>query len=40
FAERGPKTVQVLDTDGQTYAVIFATRVKDGKTYHMLRLYS
>ncbi|XP_061867658.1 extracellular fatty acid-binding protein [Colius striatus] len=39
-SERGPKTVQVLDTDGQTYAVIFATRVKDGKTYHMLRLYS
>ncbi|XP_068020267.1 extracellular fatty acid-binding protein-like [Melanerpes formicivorus] len=39
-AERGNKTVQVLDTDGQSYAVILASRVKDGKTLHMLRLYS
>lgn len=31
---------QVLDTDYKSYAVIFATRVKDGKTLHMLRLYS
>ncbi|KFV67332.1 Extracellular fatty acid-binding protein, partial [Dryobates pubescens] len=40
FAERGNKTVQVLDTDGQSYAVILAARVKDGRTLHMLRLYS
>ncbi|KFQ38425.1 Extracellular fatty acid-binding protein, partial [Mesitornis unicolor] len=40
FAERGNKTVQVVDTDGKTYAVIFASRVKDGKTLYMLRLYS
>ncbi|KFR04326.1 Extracellular fatty acid-binding protein, partial [Nipponia nippon] len=40
FAERGNKTVQVVDTDGKTYAVIFASRVKDGRTFHMLRLYS
>ncbi|KFM02600.1 Extracellular fatty acid-binding protein, partial [Aptenodytes forsteri] len=40
FAERGNKTVQVVDTDGKTYAVIFASRVKDGRTLHMLRLYS
>ncbi|KAM6237347.1 lipocalin-like 1 protein isoform 2-T2 [Spheniscus humboldti] len=39
-AERGNKTVQVVDTDGKTYAVIFASRVKDGRTLHMLRLYS
>ncbi|KAM6316290.1 extracellular fatty acid-binding protein-like isoform 2-T2 [Podargus strigoides] len=39
-AERGNKMVQVLDTDGKTYAVISAARVKDGKTLHMLRLYS
>ncbi|KFP13842.1 Extracellular fatty acid-binding protein, partial [Egretta garzetta] len=39
-AERGNKIVQVLDTDGKTYAVIFASRVKDGRTLHMLRLYS
>ncbi|XP_010186462.1 PREDICTED: extracellular fatty acid-binding protein-like [Mesitornis unicolor] len=39
-AERGNKTVQVVDTDGKTYAVIFASRVKDGKTLYMLRLYS
>ncbi|XP_009888567.1 PREDICTED: lipocalin-like 1 protein [Charadrius vociferus] len=38
--ERGNKTVQVVDTDGKTYAVIFASRVKDRKTLHMLRLYS
>ncbi|KFP83845.1 Extracellular fatty acid-binding protein, partial [Apaloderma vittatum] len=40
FTERGNKTVQVLDTDGKTYAVIFASRVKDWQTLHMLRLYS
>ncbi|XP_009634618.1 lipocalin-like 1 protein [Egretta garzetta] len=39
-SERGNKIVQVLDTDGKTYAVIFASRVKDGRTLHMLRLYS
>ncbi|XP_076211256.1 lipocalin-like 1 protein [Aptenodytes patagonicus] len=39
-SERGNKTVQVVDTDGKTYAVIFASRVKDGRTLHMLRLYS
>ncbi|XP_054076612.1 lipocalin-like 1 protein [Rissa tridactyla] len=38
--ERGNKTAQVVDTDGKTYAVIFASREKDGKTLHMLRLYS
>ncbi|XP_010161129.1 extracellular fatty acid-binding protein, partial [Antrostomus carolinensis] len=38
--DRGNRTVQVVDTDGKTYAVIFASRVKDGKTLHMLRLYS
>ncbi|XP_014805203.1 PREDICTED: lipocalin-like 1 protein [Calidris pugnax] len=38
--ERGNKTAQVVDTDGKTYAVIFASRLKDGKTLHMLRLYS
>ncbi|KFO14739.1 Extracellular fatty acid-binding protein, partial [Balearica regulorum gibbericeps] len=40
FADRGNKTAQVVDTDGRTYAVIFASRVKDGKTFHMLKLYS
>ncbi|KFO76022.1 Extracellular fatty acid-binding protein, partial [Cuculus canorus] len=40
FAETGNKTVQVLDTDGKTYAVIFASRLIDGKTYHMMKLYS
>ncbi|XP_065710117.1 extracellular fatty acid-binding protein-like [Patagioenas fasciata] len=39
-SDGGNKTVQVVDTDGKTYAVIFASRVKDGKTLHMLRLYS
>ncbi|KAM9256629.1 lipocalin-like 1 protein isoform 2-T2 [Cariama cristata] len=34
------RTVQVMDTDGKTYAVIFVSRVKDGKTLRMLRLYS
>ncbi|XP_010006173.1 PREDICTED: lipocalin-like 1 protein [Chaetura pelagica] len=38
--DRGNKTVQVVDTDGKTYAVVFATRVKAGKPLHMLRLYS
>ncbi|KFU85345.1 Extracellular fatty acid-binding protein, partial [Chaetura pelagica] len=40
FTDRGNKTVQVVDTDGKTYAVVFATRVKAGKPLHMLRLYS
>ncbi|KFV53058.1 Extracellular fatty acid-binding protein, partial [Gavia stellata] len=40
FADRGNKMAQVVDTDGKTYAVIFVSRVKDGKTLHMLRLYS
>ncbi|KAM9217962.1 extracellular fatty acid-binding protein-like isoform 1-T2 [Leptosomus discolor] len=39
-SERGNKTMKVVDTDGKTYAVIFASRVKDGKTLYMLRLYS
>ncbi|XP_010308551.1 extracellular fatty acid-binding protein [Balearica regulorum gibbericeps] len=39
-SDRGNKTAQVVDTDGRTYAVIFASRVKDGKTFHMLKLYS
>ncbi|XP_030362558.1 lipocalin-like 1 protein [Strigops habroptila] len=39
-SDRGYKTAQVVDTDGKTYAVVFATRVKDGKTLHALRLYS
>uniref|UniRef100_A0A8D0KZY2 Lipocalin/cytosolic fatty-acid binding domain-containing protein n=1 Tax=Strix occidentalis caurina TaxID=311401 RepID=A0A8D0KZY2_STROC len=36
----GNKIARVVDTDGKTYAVIFVSRVKDGKTLHMLRLYS
>uniref|UniRef100_A0A669Q773 Lipocalin/cytosolic fatty-acid binding domain-containing protein n=1 Tax=Phasianus colchicus TaxID=9054 RepID=A0A669Q773_PHACC len=40
YSEEAKKTVEVLDTDYKTYAVIFATRVKDGKTLHMMRLYS
>lgn len=32
--------MQVLATDGQSYAVILASRVKEGRTLHMLRLYS
>ncbi|XP_005014850.1 extracellular fatty acid-binding protein-like [Anas platyrhynchos] len=39
-SEGGDRMAQVLDTDYKSYAVIFATRVKDGKTLHMLRLYS
>ncbi|XP_009809616.1 lipocalin-like 1 protein [Gavia stellata] len=39
-SDRGNKMAQVVDTDGKTYAVIFVSRVKDGKTLHMLRLYS
>ncbi|KAM8995917.1 lipocalin-like 1 protein isoform 2-T2 [Ara ararauna] len=39
-SDRGYKTAQVVDTDGTTYAVVFATRVKDGKTVHALRLYT
>ncbi|XP_068270154.1 lipocalin-like 1 protein [Nyctibius grandis] len=38
--ERSHTRVKVLDTDSETYAVIFASKVKDGKTLHMLRLYS
>ncbi|XP_009666351.1 extracellular fatty acid-binding protein [Struthio camelus] len=40
YSERGNKTVQVMETDYKSYAIIFASRVKDGKTLHMLRLYS
>lgn len=40
FADRGNKTVRLVDTDGSSYMVIFATREKEGKTLHMLRLYS
>ncbi|KFO99093.1 Extracellular fatty acid-binding protein, partial [Calypte anna] len=40
FADRGNKTVQALATDSNTYMIVFATRVKNGKTLHMLRLYS
>ncbi|KFZ63412.1 Extracellular fatty acid-binding protein, partial [Podiceps cristatus] len=40
FAERSNTTVRVVDTDGKTYAVIFASKVVDGKILHMLRLYS
>ncbi|KFV52105.1 Extracellular fatty acid-binding protein, partial [Tyto alba] len=40
FADRGNRTARVVDTDGKTYAVIFVSRVKDGKTLRMLRLYS
>ncbi|XP_074702523.1 lipocalin-like 1 protein [Strix aluco] len=39
-SDRGNKIARVVDTDGKTYAVIFVSRVKDGKTLHMLRLYS
>ncbi|XP_013809930.1 lipocalin-like 1 protein [Apteryx mantelli] len=39
-SERGNKTLQVMKTDYQSYAMIFASRVKDGKTLHMLRLYN
>ncbi|KAJ7412099.1 Extracellular fatty acid-binding protein [Willisornis vidua] len=39
-SDRGNKTAQLVDTDGRTYAVIFATREKEGKILHMLRLYS
>ncbi|XP_041262478.1 extracellular fatty acid-binding protein-like [Onychostruthus taczanowskii] len=38
--DRGNKTVRLVDTDGSSYMVVFATREKDGKTLHMLRLYS
>ncbi|XP_008489790.1 extracellular fatty acid-binding protein [Calypte anna] len=38
--DRGNKTVQALATDSNTYMIVFATRVKNGKTLHMLRLYS
>lgn len=40
FADRGNKTVRLVDTDGRSYMVVFATREKDGDTLHMLRLYS
>ncbi|XP_065551475.1 lipocalin-like 1 protein [Lathamus discolor] len=39
-SDRGYKTAQVVDTDGKTYAVVFATRAKDRKTLHALRLYT
>ncbi|XP_032851577.1 lipocalin-like 1 protein [Tyto alba] len=39
-SDRGNRTARVVDTDGKTYAVIFVSRVKDGKTLRMLRLYS
>ncbi|XP_068067815.1 extracellular fatty acid-binding protein-like [Anomalospiza imberbis] len=39
-SDRGNKTVQLVDTDSSSYMVVFATREKDGKTLHMLRLYS
>ncbi|XP_039939555.1 lipocalin-like 1 protein [Hirundo rustica] len=38
--DRGNKTVQLVDTDGSSYMIVFATREKDKKTLHMLRLYS
>uniref|UniRef100_A0A8C5TTF2 Lipocalin/cytosolic fatty-acid binding domain-containing protein n=1 Tax=Malurus cyaneus samueli TaxID=2593467 RepID=A0A8C5TTF2_9PASS len=39
--DRGTKkTVRLVDTDGRSYMVLFATREKDGKTLRMLRLYS
>ncbi|XP_065593792.1 lipocalin-like 1 protein [Cyrtonyx montezumae] len=40
YSEEAKKKVEVLDTDYKSYAVIFATRMKDGKTLHMIRLYS
>ncbi|OXB80623.1 UNVERIFIED_CONTAM: hypothetical protein H355_005552 [Colinus virginianus] len=40
YSEEAKKTVEVLDTDYKSYAVIFATRMKNGKTLHMMRLYS
>ncbi|XP_025962004.2 extracellular fatty acid-binding protein-like isoform X2 [Dromaius novaehollandiae] len=39
-SEKGDKTAQVMKTDYKSYAMIFVSRVKDGKTLHMLRLYS
>ncbi|XP_008924343.2 extracellular fatty acid-binding protein [Manacus vitellinus] len=39
-SDRGNKTAQLVDTDGRTYVIIFATREKEGKILHMLRLYS
>ncbi|XP_030142449.1 extracellular fatty acid-binding protein isoform X2 [Taeniopygia guttata] len=40
-SDRGNKTVRLVDTDGTSYMVVFATREKeDGKILHMLRLYS
>ncbi|XP_015734326.1 extracellular fatty acid-binding protein [Coturnix japonica] len=40
YSEEAEKKVEVLDTDYKSYAVIYATRVKDGRTRHMMRLYS
>ncbi|XP_009080589.1 PREDICTED: lipocalin-like 1 protein [Acanthisitta chloris] len=37
-SDRGNKTAQLVDTDGKTYAIIFATKEKDGKTLHILSL--
>ncbi|XP_050190279.1 extracellular fatty acid-binding protein-like [Myiozetetes cayanensis] len=39
-SDRGNKTAQLVNTDGRTYLIIFATREKEGKILHMLRLYS
>ncbi|XP_057894073.1 lipocalin-like 1 protein [Melospiza georgiana] len=39
-SDRGNKTVRLVDTDGSSYMVLFATREKEGKNLHMLRLYS
>ncbi|XP_062446920.1 extracellular fatty acid-binding protein-like [Rhea pennata] len=39
-SERDDRTAQVMETDYKSYAIIFVSRVKDGKTLRMLRLYS
>ncbi|KAM6047578.1 PREDICTED: extracellular fatty acid-binding protein-like [Chlamydotis macqueenii] len=39
-AEKSNTTARVVDTDGKTYGVVFASKVKNGKTFRMLRLYS
>ncbi|KFO58567.1 Extracellular fatty acid-binding protein, partial [Corvus brachyrhynchos] len=40
FADRGNKTVQLVDTNNRSYMIVLATRQKNGETLHMLRLYS
>lgn len=40
FADRGNKTVQLVDTDDRSYMIVLATRQKNEETLHMLRLYS